>query len=542
MATNMVIKVSADTKDAADKLRKLGYNVEEVKKQTDKATTATSTWDKALDKASKDNIKNLINLGAKFMTISTAATLAYKGIKSAVDEALKNDAESKKRLDDLTTVWSNIKSDFGQGLLDAVSPALETLYGKLLQISSWINSQVSVSHLVTMAEENLKGGTHELGIYSAELLQEAIKKALNSGKADVVMLLQEALQESHARGGTGLTSATPKASGSSVTGSGDGDEAPATGYMAGINVGYWLPNDMLVDENYWKAYGEHVGKLGDVKEMEENVAVSLQELLTSGSASLAVSDDGRYRKPQFFGGNYSVEYGKYLNEAGTAYWDEASSTWNDINMLVKETDAVLEESLYTWEDYYNSIASAASSAFNAIDSVMNTYYDNEIARIEESGNTEEDKAREIDEVRRRQFESGKANSVTQALIDTASGIMNIWSQWAGNPVMAGALTAALTATSGLQIGAILGQSYTGLAAGGIVSSPTHALIGEGAEKEAVIPLSKLEEFVAPPDQRGAIVININMADGGSRNDIAQEVYYAIERAQRTGLLPKWRYA
>lgn len=539
MATNMVIKVSADTKDAADKLRKLGYNVEEVKKSTDKAEKSTSAWDKALDKASKDNIKNLVNMGAKILTVTTAVNGLYKGLKACLDEALKQDSVAKTRLTEIQSVWSNIKADFGQGLLDSVSPALKSLYDWLVAIekevarmagSSGINTALTSAYKSNSGNANYHYDFSDKSTGALEVALDALNNPGNPhGDSAAVSWAKSQIQAeldwrathdgaSYGKFGVGLT----------------GDAA------SGVKLNW----GESAEQSYWRRYGEHIARQGNQQPVS-TTELTLQEMLNMGSASLPVVDDGRAAsraKYAFYGGNYSVDYGKYLNEAGTAYWDEAVGAWKDINSLIEESNNALEESQHTWEDYYDAIANAASNAFSAMDSVMNTYYSNEIARIKESENSEEDKAKQIDEVRRKQFDAQKANSIAQALIDTSSGVMNIWSKWGDNPVMAGILTAALAGTSAAEVAAIATQKYTGLATGGIVSSPTHALIGEGAEKEAVMPLSKLEEFVQAPERSGAIVININVADGGSRKDIAEEVYFAIERAQRTGLLPRWKYA
>jgi hypothetical protein len=50
----------------------------------------------------------------------------------------------------------------------------------------------------------------------------------------------------------------------------------------------------------------------------------------------------------------------------------------------------------------------------------------------------------------------------------------------------------------------------GLATGGIVTSPTLALIGEGAGPEAVIPLSRMNEFGMGGG--GNVTINVNGGD------------------------------
>jgi hypothetical protein len=69
--------------------------------------------------------------------------------------------------------------------------------------------------------------------------------------------------------------------------------------------------------------------------------------------------------------------------------------------------------------------------------------------------------------------------------------------------VAGALRAAIAFIPGLNavggassFGGLLGNAI-GLAKGGIVTGPTLAMVGEGGESEAVMPLSKLESMMAP---------------------------------------------
>ena len=74
-----------------------------------------------------------------------------------------------------------------------------------------------------------------------------------------------------------------------------------------------------------------------------------------------------------------------------------------------------------------------------------------------------------------------------------------------------------------------------LASGGIVTSPTTALIGEGAEPEAVLPLSRLDNLMRAPSPAGATVtvnfaptINVGTAQGGG------DEYSGVRRALEEG--------
>ena len=62
------------------------------------------------------------------------------------------------------------------------------------------------------------------------------------------------------------------------------------------------------------------------------------------------------------------------------------------------------------------------------------------------------------------------------------------------------------------------QREAHLASGGVVTGPTHALVGEGGEAEAVLPLSKLEQIMGQRDTSGMSVSFapvINISGGGA---------------------------
>ena len=204
----------------------------------------------------------------------------------------------------------------------------------------------------------------------------------------------------------------------------------------------------------------------------------------------------------------------------------------------KNLEAVSEEVTDNIKDDISTLLSGVQNLFSSLNAFSSNYYQSEIDRVEKSTESEEEKARKIDELKRKQFAADKANSIAALTISTAQGIMNATSTYASNLPMMSAMIGLISATSAVQLATILGQEYTGLATGGIVSQPTKALVGEGGEKEAIMPLSKLDEYVNR-EEKGNITIIVNVSGKG---DTASDVYYAIERAQRTGLLPKWRYA
>ena len=111
--------------------------------------------------------------------------------------------------------------------------------------------------------------------------------------------------------------------------------------------------------------------------------------------------------------------------------------------------------------------------------------------------------------------------------------------------MAGVMTGLISAAAAVQVAAISSQSYTPIAAGGIVTSPTQALIGEGGSPELVLPLTEgnLAEYgLNSSGGSGVINITIQIENSYSGDQLAEDVFRGIERAQRTGALPSWRYS
>ena len=94
-----------------------------------------------------------------------------------------------------------------------------------------------------------------------------------------------------------------------------------------------------------------------------------------------------------------------------------------------------------------------------------------------------------------------------------------------------------------ELASISAQKYTPMAAGGITTGPTKALIGEGGYREAVIPLTPENlERSGLGRKEGVININISVGTAFNSDQLAEDIYHAIERSQRIGALPNWRIA
>lgn len=208
----------------------------------------------------------------------------------------------------------------------------------------------------------------------------------------------------------------------------------------------------------------------------------------------------------------------------------------------------VEEESYSLKDALTDIGSALLDTFSSVATSLAEIWSNQADALEENMKEQEEAGEltvaerekmqeEIDNLNRKAFETNKANSIADATISLANTIIGIIEQTKGNAVAAGILTALATASWGAQVASISSQQYTAMATGGIVTGPTHALIGE-AGPEAIIPLKdkRAQEYLGS----GANPVQINITIEGNADE--EVVFNAIERAQKTGMLPSWRYA
>jgi hypothetical protein len=74
-------------------------------------------------------------------------------------------------------------------------------------------------------------------------------------------------------------------------------------------------------------------------------------------------------------------------------------------------------------------------------------------------------------------------------------------------------------TANILQGDAIGDAIPGLATGGVVTEPTTAVVGEGTESEAVLPLSRLESLIqtpSEPDIGNTTTIEVNVEGGDSQ--------------------------
>ena len=264
-----------------------------------------------------------------------------------------------------------------------------------------------------------------------------------------------------------------------------------------------------------------------------------------------------------------------VSEAEEEVQDKSTDVWGDVKSVISpvqdlisslgdmfdafadNAEAALRRVEARWDDYFEELDRSQSSqqqSYAALLSSGEMTYDEYIAamngldekRAEAIRQQQEEEEAARDEANRlgeAAFNAKKVNSLASIAISTAEAIMAAWAD-DPNPVVAGIMTGIISAAALAQTVAVSSQSYTPLAAGGITQGPQKALIGEGGVSEMILPLTEgnLKKVGISGKSEGNIVLNLTVENAYTTEDLSESVFRAIERAQRTGALPKWRYA
>lgn len=573
----LTIKVSSDVKGAAEQLKALGFSVENIQKKTEGVNAKAKAMDNILNKSAGSFASLASGLGTSMMGAAAAIAVTMKGVNAIVSEGLKVNQNAKNQVDKIKGVWTDIKADLGSALLDTISPALEALYTALVAIEKKVMQMTSGTKLNNALNGANRKSDFDFSDYSDYEIVNAYlarqKDTRNSWRTAYQWGMGQLETEINKRGiGAYLNE-------DSLEDLRTAFKNDRSGSVATVeeNDPYstFISRYGSKSDNYQKAQIESVineakSLIALYSEGQEEYTI-LNDIITSYTEELSKFNSAAedttaivlgkessvidpFEELLSSRGNKSITYQRSLLEdeikkinqllVNPLYADDQNTYDILVEMLrscqeeYKNLEVVSEEVTNNIEDDISTLLSSVQNLFSSLNAFSSSYYQSEIDRVEKSTESEEEKARKIDELKRKQFAADKANSIAALTISTAQGIMNATSTYASNLPMMSTMIGLISATSAVQLATILGQEYTGLATGGIVSQPTKALVGEGGEKEAIMPLSKLDEYVNR-EEKGNITIVVNV---NGKGDTASDVYYAIERAQRTGLLPKWRYA
>lgn len=609
-ATKAVLDMAAATGDDAvgaahDLAQALADPAGEIESLKEKGIQLSEEQKKNIQRVQE---QNGVYEAQKILLQEVAGT--YGGMAEAIAET------DTGKLQQIKTVWEDIKEGLGEGLMNSLGPALDWIYDRLNDISGWIDEQNSTHDIREEAETFRSSGATDLSSASSDVLREII------ANSDYGRWLQE------------YNSSYPDAY--------DSDRWDAAYRLVGTRFSQedmlsynaaakelesrerlarlqnlWTTQDIVRNDmgfrigvsEPWQdvisgsvsAYNEGIlrsGRRYAAASAEESVAAgpernSLADFI-SGNAGLslsaqieAINEKIRESSRLMLEVDPDSEAYKQLNEINDALWEQkdalldnqsAVADWKD--EFVSAASSITSELFNLFDSSVSLIQTLADNAADSLDAIedkWDEYFDKLEDRQEEqrdslnamlaSGNisyedyidamndldesrseAEEKRAEEEEEARAKAnelgkaaFEANKANQIAQVAVSTAVGIAKAWEQ---PYYVAIPLTALIGASSAVQIATIAAQQYTPMAAGGIVTSPTQALIGEGSAPEAVLPLTdgNMERFGLGSAESGVINLTINIGAVYSKEDLADEIFHGIERAQRTGALPNWRYA
>lgn len=606
-AAKRLAKVLADPKSNLDALKDANIQLSDSQKATVK---------------SLQEANNLY--GAQSIILQSVAS-SYGGVAKALADT------DTGKLTQIKNVWGDIKEGFGEGLLDTISPALDTLYGKLTKISEWVRKAVDEKQENRTVDEILSGefkgrkidelseselrkiaSSSKYGKWKTEYEDsfpgknpsEAAKHGIDVGvfteydknlyelvieRLDVIAKQKEEENKHFNRlSGSGYDAlAAEKAMVVNAAGG-----AASTGQIIVANAN--AAEDRRAQEETLKKASEQAeyisSRVSDL--ISQNIGLSSSAQLDALEQKIKEVTEARNMvskdSPEFENLSEIIEgleeqkktflkiddedisdfidslkkasdilsaYGSAFASVFDSIASYASQIWQN---QIDAVDKMLSESESRWDKYLDRLNDkqelqkdslahlydAGLVSLEEYNQATKQMYDDKARAEKEAEKEQEELKAKQNELKKKQFESDKVNNIAQAMINGAMAITNIWANNAANPVACGILSALSAASTAAQIATISSQRYTPMAAGGIVSSPTYALLGEGGAKEAVLPLteSNMRRAGLSSDNDKSIVINVSVGTSYSGDQLSADVFKGIERAQRTGLLPNWRYA
>ena len=543
----------------------------------------------------------------------------YGGMAEAIADT---DTGKLKQIKD---VWTDIKEGLGEGLLNLIQPALDTLYERLVDIEEfvdYINKQHDKFESVAAIRE---GEDTDIRDASTEILEMVIRdspfgKWLASYKSLVpnASAAEIAAQAEIQVGSRRLTQsdvdsyyatlaelAARSAADSIVSYISDGtfdtaaeieslksaiearqERAAAASAAGNEELASRMDRTVEILEDLLREAMKIPENMARVEMAEQQAAVistlqpaasflpsSIGPSMTlpgSGASISLLPDNGlgyisdetklSFKMPESSSWLESWEESKDLvDDLSDSFFSLFDGVTSLMDSFAERSKEALDEVIDKWDEYFEELdrkQERQADSLNAMLASGNISYEDYIeamnAMDEEREEAEKDAAKEeeaarkkADQIAQAAFVANQANQIAQATMNTALGITSIWAD-AMTPVWAKATLTGLVAASGTtQIAAIASQQYTPLAAGGITMGPTRTLIGEGNPHELVMPLTEgnLERFgIGGDSSSGVINISISIGAVYSKEALADEIFKGIERAQREGALPKWRYA
>lgn len=177
--------------------------------------------------------------------------------------------------------------------------------------------------------------------------------------------------------------------------------------------------------------------------------------------------------------------------------EELRELENDRNKKLDDLRDENREQLSSLQEMYDGDAISYDEYIRRKQNIDDIYEQEQKEAKKAAINAENEIKRAQHEAEVEQFKRNKSIAISNAIIAGAQGIMQAW---ALGPIVGIAGSALIGGAMAYQIAQIESRpappppKYVELAEGGVVTSPTFAMIGEGGESEAVVPLSKAKDY------------------------------------------------
>ena len=461
--------------------------------------------------AEKEQIKTLMEANRELEAqdiVLGKVEAAYKGVAESVK------ATDSGKLGTIATQLGNIKKNLGAAILEEIQPALDWIIKQLNKIEEWSKRNASNASI----DSDLSSGMKPWEL-AAKYSYDQLVAYLNYARDNQIGGLYNGDSEAYGRG---------------------------LDLEAAVNVAAAQERGKRQSEYYQDYYikpannnpggnGGNGGGTDDAaKELEK-----LNEFLKQNTKLSATAQAAAY--------DAQIQQAEAFKASGLAGEEEIKILDEIIAKLKEEKQAIADAGKETqdWGKDWQSLAGLVGDFGNAATDMFTQMWDQEAEALEEEMDRqreageltveqETEKQKQINDLRKKSFVAEKANNIANALINGALAITQCLAQLGpiAGPIAAGLVSA----TTAMQVATISSQQFTPMAKGGIVTEATPIIAGE-AGPEAIIPLSggRGKQYL---EGQGGVTINITIEGNANTEDI----YEAIERAQRTGLLPAWRYA
>ena len=594
-----------------------------------------------LTDAQKNQIKQLQEQN-KLYEAQSIVLAAVESSYGGVAESIANTDSGK--LTQIENVWGDIKESLGGALLDTISPALDTLYEKLTDISDWANQVRTNAERNKNAEIILNGGYVE-GFNYNEATNEDLQSILNnsayfkwlkeaetSGFSDekIAELEQKALKTgSPVFSREDYLAAKPAYEELQKRSAAEGaKKAEEQRIQNRIDSDPFYEQNLLRQSQTNPTGSEIIAQ--SIKEEKEKEAAATAEATKALEEAKKAKDEDNAKvkeaRDKFISSNSSLSLSaqidsidQKINQAQNMRWQGSDDERKKIEEIIAgleaqkrkllEVETTTEETTETALSSFDKTASAIDKVIGAyetygsyienfLQSGLNLYttildsqisytekalsecqdkwsdyfdeldrkqdgqrdtlnymlgagkisyedyiaalddMDKERAKAKEEATTEEkDLQKQADKLKEKQFNAEKLNSIASILVSTAIAAMKAYEL---GPIVGPIMAGIVSATGAMQVATVSAQQYTPLAAGGIVTKPTYALLGEGGSKEAVLPLTDSNmDRMGLSGSNGTIYITVNVGTAYNSEQLSEDVFYAIQRAQRVGSLPTW---